>query len=416
MNRKPKLVGEVRDIGREGDAVVSTPKGVVFVPGALPGEEVELEVRGSYAGSRRGRLLGVRRPAPGRRSAPCVHAERCGGCPLMIAGSALQTEVKRDLLRRALEASGAPGTPVEWQGSPNSFGYRRRARLSWQGSRLGYRRRDSRRVVAIDRCVVLEEPLQRAWAHVVEWLGSHLCGSGEVLLGLGGAGLPVVELRSEDDQPPELFDACRELVERSLVAGVALRLQGVSAPAVWGDVTVVVAFPGRPPLTGSVGSFCQANDAVNQALVRVVIELAEPLGARVLELYAGIGNFTVPLALRAKSVLAVERDSAAVRACEKNLRVAGCRARVVVGDADHPPGGRFDVVVVDPPRQGAKAFFATGLTHRPKRIVYVSCDTATLSRDLRLAQEQGYRVDRAVGLDMFPQTAHVESVVRLVYQ
>ena len=416
MNRESRLVGEVRDIGREGDAVVGTAIGVVFVPGALPGEKVELEVRGSRAGSRYGRLLGVRRPTPGRRQAPCTHVDRCGGCPLMVAQPSLQAEIKRGFLRRALEAAGAQEVSVGWLGSPDSLRYRRRARLGWEGSRLGYRRRDSRRVVPIDRCVVLLEPLQRAWLHVVQRLGSHLRGSGEVLLGLAGAGLAAVELRSEDDQPPELFDACKGLVERSLVAGIALRLQGVSAPAIWGDIAVRVPFAGRPPLTGSIGSFCQANDPVNEELVRVVIELGEPDGARVLELYSGIGNFTVPLALRAKSVLAVERDGAAVRACKDNLRAARCRARVVVGDADDPPKGRFDVAVLDPPRQGAKAFFTTGLAHRPKRIVYVSCDTATLSRDLQLACARGYRVDRAVGLDMFPQTAHLESVVRLVCQ
>jgi 23S rRNA (uracil1939-C5)-methyltransferase len=97
------------------------------------------------------------------------------------------------------------------------------------------------------------------------------------------------------------------------------------------------------------------------------------------------------------------------------LKRRGLQARIAVGDANQPPKGRYDVVVLDPPRQGAKALFErSGVLPGPKRVVYVSCDTATLARDLRLATANGYRVDRLIGFDMFPQTAHLESLVRLV--
>jgi 23S rRNA (uracil1939-C5)-methyltransferase len=97
------------------------------------------------------------------------------------------------------------------------------------------------------------------------------------------------------------------------------------------------------------------------------------------------------------------------------LKRRGLRARVAVGDAGQPPKGKYDVVVLDPPRQGARALFEHGdLLPGPKRVVYVSCDTATLARDLRLATAKGYRIDRLIGFDMFPQTAHLETLVRLV--
>jgi 23S rRNA (uracil1939-C5)-methyltransferase len=154
---------------------------------------------------------------------------------------------------------------------------------------------------------------------------------------------------------------------------------------------------------------------VNAKLVEAVIELAEPEGRRVLELHAGIGNFTVGLAALAKTLVAVEQDPQAVQACQANLERRGLQARVTVGDANRPPKGKYEVVVLDPPRQGAKALFERSeLLPGPKRIVYVSCDTATLARDLRIATAKGYRIERVIGFDMFPQTAHLESLVLLV--
>ncbi|MFW2390427.1 MAG: class I SAM-dependent RNA methyltransferase, partial [Polyangiales bacterium] len=168
-------------------------------------------------------------------------------------------------------------------------------------------------------------------------------------------------------------------------------------------------------LEGPAGAFTQANDAVNARLVDAVVRLAEPEGLRVLELHCGIGNFTAGLAAKASVLVAVEQDPRAVEACQRNLQRLGLRARVAVGDANQPPKGQYDVVVLDPPRQGAKALFESSqLLPGPKRIVYVSCDTATLARDLRFATAKGYRVDRLIAFDMFPQTAHLESLVRLV--
>jgi 23S rRNA (uracil1939-C5)-methyltransferase len=136
---------------------------------------------------------------------------------------------------------------------------------------------------------------------------------------------------------------------------------------------------------------------------------------RVLELHCGIGNFTVGLAAQASALVAVEQEPLSAEACQRNLKRLGRKARVTVGDASQPPKGRYDVVVLDPPRQGAKALFeGSAILPGPKRLVYVSCDTATLARDLQLATAKGYRIDRLIGFDMFPQTAHLESLVRLV--
>jgi 23S rRNA (uracil1939-C5)-methyltransferase len=403
MTDKRSVQGDVRSIGRGGDAVVQTENGVVLVPGALPGERVLLELASSRRGAARGRLQRVLRRAEGRIAPPCPETTRCGGCPLMIANAVLQREVKLGFLRDACRGlPGADDVEVQWVASPHELGYRRRARLAWHRSTLGYRPLRSKRVADIAECMVLMPPLRVAWTETRKHLAGALRGTGEIQLELVGERRAVVALVTGDDQAPALFDACAALSRQPPIASVTLRGGETVAPAVWGEEHTVL--------------FSQANEGINAALVDKVAELAEPEDMRVLELHCGVGNFTVALASRAPAALvAVEQNPRAVQLCQADLARQGLRARVTVGDANQPPKGRHDVVVLDPPRQGARALFEeSDLLPGPKRIVYVSCDTATLRRDLRLAADRGYRIDRMIGFDMFPQTAHLESLVRLV--
>ncbi len=416
MSTERLVEGHVRAVGRGGDAVVETVDGVVMVPAALPGEQIQLTLTSSRRGAARGRLVRVMRGAEERREPPCKDAQRCGGCPLMIAGPDLQREIKQGFLRDACR--GLPGgadTEIEWVGSAQELNYRRRARLAWHGGTIGYRQLHSKRVLDIKTCGVLATPLQRGWDEVRDCLGTALRGDGEIQLELTDTDRVVVDLHAASDQAPALFDACEALCKRPSIAGVTLRTKDAGQPGTWGATEVTIPFTDGESLVGPAGTFSQANDSVNAKLVEAVVTLAEPAGLRVLELHCGIGNFTVGLAAHAKTLVAVERDPRAVEACQENLKRRNLKARVAVGDANEPPKGRYDVVVLDPPRQGARALFeGSDVLPGPKRVVYVSCDTATLARDLGLATEKGYRIDRLIGFDMFPQTAHLESVVRLV--
>ena len=416
MSSKLSVEGDVRAVGRGGDAVVETPNGVVLVPGALPGERIELTLTSSKRGASRGRLTRVLRVADERREPPCTDATRCGGCPLMIASPVLQRDIKQSFLRDACRGlPGADDTQIEWVASTQEFAYRRRARLAWHRDTIGYRQLHSKRVTDIGECAVLMGPLRQGWNEVRDCLGSSLRGGGEIQLQLTGTDRIVVDLHANDDQAPPLFEACDALCKRPVIAGVTLRTRNAGRPATWGETDVAIQMEDGNTLEGPAGAFSQANDAVNARLVDAVVELAEPAGCRVLELHCGVGNFTVGLAAHAKTLVAVEQDPRAVEACQANLKRRGLRARVALGDASQPPKGRYDVVVLDPPRQGAKALFERNdVLPGPKRVVYVSCDTATLPRDLQLATAKGYRIDRLIGFDMFPQTAHLESLVRLV--
>jgi 23S rRNA (uracil1939-C5)-methyltransferase len=419
-----ELEGRVRDLTHGGDAVIETSRGIVMARGALPGERVSLRLERSRSGVLRGTVLALVEPSLERVPAPCPVVARCGGCPMMSLSYAAQARFKRERLARVLAEHGAP--EPEFVPGPSELAYRARARLAWQRNRaglaLGYRAAGSAFVVDVEQCAVLSEALARGLMELRRGLSPELQGRGEVALGIGAGERCTIDLGSELPQPPEVYAACERLAARPGVSGVSLRIgQGEDrgqrlAAAEWGDPRQYVRAADGLDLLAPGGAFTQANREINAALVSRVALLAEPAGAHVLELYAGYGNLTVALARGALELCAVEAQREAAAACQHNLRARGLdHARVVCADAARGAVGRgpLDVVVLDPPRSGAREVLPVLIERRPSRIVYVSCDLASLRRDLSRLRAAGYRIDAAVGLDMFPQTAHLESVVRL---
>lgn len=400
-----------------GEAAATTPDGaVVLVAGGAPGERLRIgDVRRS-GGVLRGRIEEVLSASDERRSPSCPLLDRCGGCPWMHLTEGAQARLKAGFVHDALLRSGAVrqgGVTVEFHDAPAGLGWRRRARLRWTRGKLGFRGRRSRQVTDVPTCGVLTPALDAALKTLRTMVVPHLQGEGEVRLALGPSGASVI-LRPEGDQPANLYAACERLAEAPGVAGVELVDAAAGSAARWGAVEDVMTTADGLGLRAAAGGFSQANDAVNQALVAVVAELADPGDASVLELYSGAGNLTAMLAAKARRYVAVESDAEAVQACRDNLARRGIRGvKLHVADASAPVAGRFDVVVLDPPRTGAKDALPVVLNARPKRIVYVSCDPKTLQRDLTLLAAQGWEVTAAHGFDMFPQTAHVEAAVRL---
>ncbi len=396
--------------------MVETDRGIVFVPGAFPGERVRLSDVRRRGKVLRGALAEVLVPSPARVVPPCPLVERCGGCPWM----AWSLEAQRERKRRFL--SEAAGVEAVMEPAGAGLGYRRRARLAFARkpggarARVGYRGRRSHAVVDVDACAVLEPALAAALAAIRDHLAGHLAGEGELALAVGAEGRAVIALVSEHAQPPAVYEAARALVARGAAAGVSVRAGGATVDARFGDPRERAVGPEGEALWGAVAGFSQAQTEVNRALCARVVELAEPDGATVLELYAGHGNLTVALAARAASLVAVEQDTEAAEACRQNLAARGLTARVVTGDATASASGPpVDVVVLDPPRAGARDAIGAVVARRPRRIVYVSCDPATLGRDLAELRLARYLPDRAHAFDMFPQTAHVEGVVRCVF-
>lgn len=402
----------MRDVGRSGDGVVESERGVVFVPGAFPGERVRFTVEGRGRGTRRGKLLEILAARPDRREPPCPIADRCGGCPWMALTSEGQRALQAERGRALAERVGFAGQVPVISGA--STGYRRRARLAWKAGTLGYRAAGSHRVVDTARCLVLQPALAAAWAAVRERLGDALEGAGEIRMYRHGDGA-VVLAGTPDPQSPAVYDACRSLAEHPAVAGVGLRV-GEGAPAVFGSIDERYPGPDGQPLTGPPGGFSQAHDPLSLQLARDVAERATAGLERpsMLELYAGHGSLTVALAARAGALRAVEVSEAACEHLRANLAARSLEGRVVAADAAEQPrafSAGLDVLVLDPPRSGAREPLERLVASKARpRIVYVSCDLATLERDLGLLGDASYGVDELRLYELFPQTARVEAL------
>lgn len=389
-----------------------------MVRGALPGERVKLRILEARRGVARGALLEIAERSPQRVEPACPLVERCGGCPLMPLALDAQRALKRQRVQRALAGLSDPDLSLQLEAAGEPLGYRQRARFGFRrvgsGVLLGYRAPHSKQLVDVERCPILAPELERALELVRARLAACLQGSGEIELSRLPSGEVLVLLRCGGSAPPQSYRACEALSGVAPIAGVALQVDGV-APARFGDFSGRTISADGAELHSAAGSFSQINHGVNAVLRTRVLELAEAEGARVLELYAGQGNFTLELASRAQSLLAIEADPASADACRANLRARGLsQARVLaaqVADARLPE--RCDAIVLDPPRAGAPELAAIAARVRAERVVYVSCHMTTLGRDLRALHAAGYRVDRAHALDMFPQTAHIEAVARL---
>ena len=398
---------------------METARGVVFVRGGLCDERLLISLDPKAGKTARGRVVNVLSAAPERVEPACVHVLRCGGCPLMHASLSAQRALKLGFLREALRKAGAPADfAVRETFTEQVLGYRRRARLAFQtgrgGRKLGYRRERSHDLVDIDSCVVLQPALQSALDQARSVLLPLLTGEGELSLALGKAGRPVLVLRSEVAQTPELYAACDRRVSDAQLAGIALFAAGATMPARFGEpLEWSEDFQGAA-LMGATAGFSQAHAEINQRLVERVVEQCAPAQQKLLELYAGQGNFSVALAGTAASYTAVEQDAAAVAALRQNLAARGLTAKVVEADAlTYAIPSGLDVVLLDPPRVGAAGLLGRLGQRKVRRIVYVSCDPQTLGRDVAELLGKGYQLVWAEAFEMFPQTADLESLVVL---
>lgn len=411
--------GVVRGLAVEGDGAVLMADGsIVLARGVLPGERVRLEEAGKGR-TRRALHVEVLEASPERVEAPCTYASACGGCPLMHASERIANETKAERVRRALEGLAGAGVSIPLHVPSARLGYRRRARLAFareaEGVAIGYRAESSRRIVDVARCLVLSPVLEQTLALIRERLAPRLAGSGELRLGTLGA-LGTLRIETRDAQPPALYAGLEALVRDGLLAGAALYAAGATVPARYGaDHEETVDGEGRR-LRAPLGGFGQAHAEHNTVLVARALAAAEPEGQRVLELYAGHGNFSLALAARAASLTAVELDPDASACLRRNLEDAGLRASVVASPAEvatHAMArGTIDVVLLDPPREGARDAMAGLVALAPARIAYVSCHPESLARDGAILAAAGYRLEWAEAVDMFPQTAHVEVVAR----
>jgi 23S rRNA (uracil1939-C5)-methyltransferase len=388
----------------------------VMVPHAAPGDLLEVTVVQQRAGYLVARAERVLKAGAARRTPPCPYLPRCGGCDWQQIAYPEQTRFKAEViaatLNHALGLELNPATLIE--PAPAEFGYRARIRFkTGGGGRLGFYEAGSRRLVEVEHCLVAaaEIRMPREFAAEIE------CEEIEVVADRGREVL-VAHLA----RPPgaAVLKRARQLVERDpRIAGAVLRAG--RAREVVGEVSIAVALEPGLELEVEADVFSQVNRAQNLKLVAAVMEMAQvSADARVLDLFCGAGNFSLPAARRGAAVMGVDAEALAVVAAARNAARLGLK-RAEFAAMEAAELARFllraryrpDVVIMDPPRSGAREIIGPLVRMRAARMIYVSCDVATLARDLGALHSGGYRLAAVRAFDFFPNTHHAEVVAVL---
>lgn len=404
---------EVTQMAHGGEALGRAPDGrVVFVGYALPGERVRVRLTEAHKRWARGVAEAVLHPSPDRVEPPCPHfgPAACGGCQWQHAAYEAQlrykTEIVREQLRRLGKLDDAAVEPCLGMDEP--WHYRNHVQLHVdEAGRLGFVRADGQGVEPIQTCLIMNAAVHELF-HQFE--ADFPALRRVALRGSTRTGDRMVILETEEDEPPEVeVDFPVSVV---LVLGDGTPVTLVGSPYIYEEVA------GRRWRI-SATSFFQVNTEMADRLVALVREAAAPLYGieTVIDAYAGVGTLGISLAPEAGHVILVEANPVAVEDARANAAdcdnvswIEGATEEVLPGwDGPHP-----DLVVLDPPRAGcAPAVLEALVTLRPRKVIYVSCDPATLARDLGRLVRAGFRLGRVQPLDMFPQTYHVECVAVL---
>ena len=436
----------ISDLGHDGQGVGRWQERVVFVPGALPGERVAVVVRRVQKRHLEAELQAVLQPSPLRRRPPCILAERCGGCSLQHWQDDPQARWKEQVVVQALRRIGGLDCPVDplLLAQP-SLGYRNRATIPLERRegdgqlRAGYYRRGSHRIVNLNRCPVLDPRIDaliaplKADLEASDWpVDGHLEQGGglrHLALRVGHhSGEILITLISSHDELDGLETMAAGWLQRwPQVVGVCLNLQPLATNTLMGPETRVLAGRGFVRehfagigLTIAADTFFQVNTVQAERLVPLLLEAFGPLeGQELVDAYCGIGTFSLPLAAAGARVVGLESHQASVEQARANAAANGLeRASFVpadVGTSLVERLGGIDGLLVDPPRKGLPAPLCAAIgANPPATVAYVSCNPATLARDLGLLTTAGrLKLERVQPIDFFPQTSHVETLAVL---
>ncbi len=425
----------ITDLSHDGKGVTRIDGKAVFVSGALLGENVKLRIRKRHRHYDEAEIIEILSRSPHRVEPRCRHFGQCGGCSLQHLDAASQIEVKQRVLKDNFERIGKV-TPERWLPplTADAWGYRRKGRLSVRQVAkkgrvlVGFREESNPRFVAdITQCEVVHPALGPKIGLLAELVGQMDAVKD----------IPQIEFAAGDDTVALVFRHMVPLTERDQAALTAFGQEhGFAIYLQPGGVTSVhPLWPEHPRLAFRIASsddavqdvelefrpldFVQVNAGMNQRMMALAMELLDPQPTdRVLDLFCGLGNFTLPIARRVAEVLGVEGEHGLVERAAENAARNGIRhARFEVAnlfeDQRHAHWAKqsWDKLLLDPPRAGADKVLEYLPHKETKRIVYVSCHPGSLARDAGiLVEKHGFRLSAAGVMDMFPHTAHVESI------
>jgi 23S rRNA (uracil1939-C5)-methyltransferase len=423
LNMMRKVQVHIESVAFKGYGVARLNGKVVFIPYTVTGDKAWIEMIEEKKNYSMGRLIQIVEPSPWRVIPPCPSFGSCGGCQWQHVDSSVHGELKKEILGEILKRlGGLKEIPfISVAPSPKPYGYRVRVQLKVKGKAMGYYQERSHKIVDIDHCPISHPLVNQIIRNLRKELAA-LLRMEEIEINVSpeeGRGVLLFHPHS-NDQRIEYF--IEELLRsQPILRGLAIASEdGLN---LFGDPTLNFMIPlsqerEKRNLTFRISpeSFSQVNREQNQTLIQTVLQFSGVNKEdRVLDLYAGIGNLTLPLAMGAKEVLGIEENRMALEDARFNAGkngiincdfIQGRVEDVFMGWKRKTP----DLIVLDPPRTGCKTILDQVVRLKPKKIVYVSCEPTTFSRDLRLFSERGYLLQRLGLIDMFPQTYHMEVV------
>lgn len=395
---------------------------VVFIPYTVTGDEVSVNLVEEKRNFAMARLKEILTPSPWRVNPPCPYFGSCGGCQWQHIEPRLQGDLKKEILKTLLQRLGGLKDlpPLSLIPSNTPYGYRARIQLKVNEGKIGFFEEKSHRIIEIEECLIAH-PLVNTLLQGFRKERFPVSNIREIEINVSpeeGRGILIIHpnslARGESLPLSELLKSI------PLLKGVALG--GRNQWRYFGDpvlhLTTEVIFSGIHKvfrLRASPESFYQVNPEQNLKLLETLLEVAQLRKEEgVLELYSGIGNFTLPLAVHAKYVIGIEENRKAIEDARFNAegnRIGNCRFLPGrVEDRMKEIKEKVDLLVLDPPRKGAKMILAEIFRLHPGRIIYISCEPTTFARDVRILVEKGYVLKRICLIDMFPQTYHMELV------
>lgn len=434
------FTAKIEDYTSEGAGVARIDGMAVFVPLALKNEECEIKILKVEKSFAYAKLIRVIKESPARVESECKYYPKCGGCTMWHMTYDEELRIKEGRVRAAIERIAGLSVSVSpIVGAPGTTRYRNKAQFpAGDGCRSGFYRPRSHDIVPSDTCLIQSEiadEVRRAvhlWQseynipHYNEMTGKGILRHIYVRNGKGGAHVCLVVTR-KPDHTDKLCDILKR--ECPSVCGVELNINSKNTNVILGEKYINLC--GSRELSDTLcgnefmispASFYQVNHDQTERLYDIAVNFATEDGAQTaLDLYCGIGTITLALARRMQSVIGVEVVPQAIENAKKNAKRnrllnteflcadAGEAAKMFTKRGEHP-----DAIVVDPPRKGLSPDVIDAIGEMsPKTLVYVSCDPATLARDLKLIVQKGYEVKTVQPVDMFPRTKHVECCVKL---
>ena len=424
--RKPVTI---EGLSHEGRGIARHKGKTLFVEGALPQEVVTVKITEDKRRLLSGHVTEVITPSAERVEPQCRYFKRCGGCSLQYWSHEGQLQGKQHMVLDQLQrfANVVP-QQIDAPIVSSAYGYRHRARFAirwYKGElHLGFREKSSNVICTIQRCVVLAEPLQIVPIVLRQWLPKlpsklHISHA-ECFLADNACGVLLRHLKPLTAEDKALLQQMAQAQQWQLYLQNDTDIVALDsyAPLYYGLSSAGNSDGKDVKLQFQPRDFTQVNCAVNQQMVRQALEWLQPKKTDVvLDLFCGLGNFSLPFAQQAAHVVGVEGAAVSVQRAQQNAMInvidnTTFYCADLAKDVLQQPWAQqaYDLVVLDPPRAGADFLLSQLVSMLPDRILYVSCNPATLARDTALLADAGFHLHRLRVMDMFPQTEHVESM------